>query len=40
VCVAAGESRLERTLQLPGDRAMIRDRTTTAVMHLLRRLLS
>jgi nicotinamide-nucleotide amidase len=40
VCVATGESRLERTLQLPGDRAMIRDRTTTAVMHLLRRLLS
>jgi competence/damage-inducible protein CinA-like protein len=40
VCVAAGESRLERTLQLPGDRAMIRDRSTTAVMHLLRRLLS
>jgi nicotinamide-nucleotide amidase len=40
VCVAAGESRIERTLQLPGDRAMIRDRTTTAVMHLLRRLLS
>jgi nicotinamide-nucleotide amidase len=39
VCVAAGASRLERTLPLPGDRATIRDRTTTAVLHLLRRLL-
>jgi nicotinamide-nucleotide amidase len=39
VCVALGSSRLERTLQLPGDRATVRDRTTTAVMHLLRRLL-
>jgi nicotinamide-nucleotide amidase len=39
VCVATSSARLERTLQLPGDRAMIRDRTTTAVMHLLRRLL-
>jgi len=39
VCVASGSDRLERTLQLPGDRASVRDRTTTAVMHLLRRLL-
>jgi nicotinamide-nucleotide amidase len=39
VCVAAGGERLERTLQLPGDRATIRDRTTTAVLHLMRRLL-
>jgi nicotinamide-nucleotide amidase len=39
VCVAAGERRVERTLQLPGNRAMVRDRTTTAVMHLLRRVL-
>jgi nicotinamide-nucleotide amidase len=39
VCVASGSSRVERTLQLPGGRAMVRDRTTTAVMHLLRRLL-
>jgi nicotinamide-nucleotide amidase len=40
VCVATAQSRLERTLNLPGDRATIRDRTTTAVMHLLRRLLA
>jgi nicotinamide-nucleotide amidase len=39
VSVASGASRIERTLQLPGDRATVRDRTTTAVMHLLRRLL-
>jgi competence/damage-inducible protein CinA-like protein len=39
VCVASGAERSERTLHLPGDRAMVRDRTTTAVMHLLRRLL-
>jgi nicotinamide-nucleotide amidase len=39
VCVASDSDRVERTLQLPGDRAMVRDRTTTAVMHLLRRLL-
>jgi len=31
--------RLDRLLELPGDRAAIRDRTTTSVMHLLRRLL-
>ena len=40
VCVASGSGRIERTLQLPGDRASVRDRTTTAVMHYLRRLLS
>jgi nicotinamide-nucleotide amidase len=39
VCVEDGSERLERTLHLPGDRATVRDRTTTAVMHLLRRLL-
>jgi nicotinamide-nucleotide amidase len=40
VCVVGpGGDRLERTLHLPGGRAVIRDRTTTAVMHLLRRLL-
>ncbi len=31
--------RLDRTVQLPGDRAMVRERTTTVAMHLLRRLL-
>jgi nicotinamide-nucleotide amidase len=39
VCVSGPGARLERTLQLPGDRATVRDRTTTAVMHLLRRVL-
>jgi nicotinamide-nucleotide amidase len=39
VCVSSASERLERTLQLPGGRAVVRDRTTTAVMHLLRRLL-
>jgi nicotinamide-nucleotide amidase len=29
-----------RTVRLPGDRADIRDRSTTVAMHLLRRLLS
>jgi nicotinamide-nucleotide amidase len=40
VCVSSDADRLERTLQLPGGRAVVRDRTTTAVMHLLRRLLT
>ena len=39
VCVSSAAERIERTLQLPGGRATVRDRTTTAVMHLLRRLL-
>jgi nicotinamide-nucleotide amidase len=38
LALAAGE-RLVRTLQLPGDRASIRDRSTTVAMHLLRRVL-
>ena len=37
--VRADGERLDRSLRLPGDRAMVRDRTTTAVLHLLRRLL-
>ena len=43
VCVSvarAGGDRLDRTVQLPGDRALVRERTTTVVMHLLRRLLA
>jgi nicotinamide-nucleotide amidase len=41
LCVAErGGERVERTVLLPGDRAMVRERTTTVVMHLLRRLLS
>jgi nicotinamide-nucleotide amidase len=31
---------ITRTLRLPGDRADIRDRSTTVAMHLLRRVLS
>ena len=42
VCVSVTDARGERedrTVQLPGDRAMVRERTTTVVLHLLRRLL-
>jgi nicotinamide-nucleotide amidase len=40
VCVAArAGTRVARTLHLPGDRASIRDRTTTVTLHLLRGLL-
>ena len=38
--VEAGGERIDRMVQLPGDRAAVRERTTTVVMHLLRRLLS
>jgi nicotinamide-nucleotide amidase len=43
VCLSvarAGGERIDQTVQLPGDRAMVRERTTTVVMHMLRRLLS
>jgi nicotinamide-nucleotide amidase len=41
VCVsdAAGSVLIERTVRLPGDRAAVRERTTTLAMHLLRRAL-
>jgi nicotinamide-nucleotide amidase len=42
VCLSvahAGGERIDRTVRLPGDRAMVRERTTTLAMHLLRRLL-
>jgi nicotinamide-nucleotide amidase len=42
VCVSvahAGDEREDRVVQLPGDRALVRERTTTVAMHLLRRLL-
>jgi nicotinamide-nucleotide amidase len=39
VSVAGPADRLDRRLLLPGDRAMIRERTTTVVMHLLRGML-
>jgi nicotinamide-nucleotide amidase len=39
-CVTDGAGeRIERTLQLPGARTDVRDRSTTVTMHLLRRLL-
>jgi nicotinamide-nucleotide amidase len=37
--VASGAERIDRTVRLPGDRTMVRERTTTVVMHLLRQLL-
>jgi nicotinamide-nucleotide amidase len=41
VCVAdgGGETLIERAVRLPGDRAAVRERTTTLAMHLLRRAL-
>ena len=41
VCVAGadGEPLIERAVRLPGDRAAVRERTTTLAMHLLRRAL-
>ena len=40
ISVADGADRIDRTVRLPGDRATVRERTTTVTMHLLRRLLS
>ena len=42
VCLSVasrGGPRMDLTVQLPGGRAMVRERTTTVAMHLLRRLL-
>jgi nicotinamide-nucleotide amidase len=40
-CVQLADGRsITRTVRLPGDRADIRDRSTTVAMHLLRRILS
>jgi nicotinamide-nucleotide amidase len=39
--VAAGEQQsLTRSVNLPGDRADVRDRATTVAMHMLRRALA
>jgi nicotinamide-nucleotide amidase len=38
-CVTGPERKLVRDVRLPGDRAEIRDRSTTVGMHLLRRVL-
>ena len=40
LCVSTADYALERTVRLPGDRADIRERTTTVAMHMLRLLLS
>jgi nicotinamide-nucleotide amidase len=39
VCVVAPAGVVSRVVHLPGDRAAVRDRTTTVAMHLLRRAL-
>jgi nicotinamide-nucleotide amidase len=38
--VAGPDGRLDRTVRMSGDRAAVRERTTTVVMHLLRSLLA
>jgi nicotinamide-nucleotide amidase len=40
VAVLARDGGLVRRLRIPGDRAAVRDRTTTAALHLLRRVLA
>ncbi len=43
VCLSVARSdgeRIDRAVRLPGDRAAVRERTTTVAMHLLRRLLA
>ena len=40
VSVAAGDGRGDRAVQLPGDRAQVRDRTTTVALHALHALLA
>ena len=37
LCVSTGSDSAERTIHVPGDRATVRDRTTTAALHMLRR---
>lgn len=39
VVLPTARSRLTRRLRLPGDRAQVRDRTTTVALHLVRRVL-
>ncbi len=41
VCLSAAleDRRIDRTVRLPGERAMIRERSTTVAMHMVRRLL-
>jgi nicotinamide-nucleotide amidase len=40
VAVLARDGGIVRRLRIPGDRAAVRDRTTTAALHLLRRVLA
>ena len=37
--VAGPDGRMDRSLRLPGDRVMVRDRTVTVALHMLRRVL-
>ena len=43
VCLSVADApagrRVDRTVQLPGDRGLVRERTTTVAMHMLRSLL-
>ena len=39
VSVAGPSGRVDRSLRLPGDRVMVRDRTVTVALHMLRRVL-
>jgi nicotinamide-nucleotide amidase len=40
LCVGTADALEELTVRLPGDRAQVRERTTTVALHMLRRLLS
>ena len=40
VADVVGGRRVDRTVQLPGDRTQVRDRSTTVAMHMLRSLLA
>jgi nicotinamide-nucleotide amidase len=40
LCVASSSEVVDRTVHIPGDRATVRERTTTVGLHMLRRLLT
>ena len=40
LCVASSSEVVERTVHIPGDRATVRERTTTVGLHMLHRLLT
>jgi nicotinamide-nucleotide amidase len=39
LCAVAADGRCARSIQLPGTRAAVRERSVTVALHLLRRLL-